>query len=66
MGGIKTFSCLTFLMLQQDLAWFQEFASQWNGVSMKVQQKPGDRVITVEALGSLIGGTDGCQAYGGQ
>lgn len=51
--------------MRLDLEWFDKFASVWNGTSM-IPNKSYDRVITVDASGSGIGGYDEGRAYSGR
>ena len=51
--------------MRADLRWFQEFLSEWNGVSLIPELSPS-REILVDACPSGIGGTDGQSIYAGQ
>lgn len=51
--------------MRNDLKWFQEFASGWNGISLIPSSTP-DKHIIVDASGSGIGGYDEHCAYGGR
>lgn len=51
--------------MKDDLLWFKEFSSEWNGVGL-INTRPPDLDIYVDASGSGIGGYDGRSAYGGQ
>lgn len=51
--------------MRHDLVWFKEFASGWNGISLIPNSAP-DRIITVDASGSGIGGYDDHFACGGR
>ena len=50
--------------MRADLAWFWEFATSWNGVSI-IPTGPPTRVIQVDACLTGIGATDGRLAYAG-
>lgn len=51
--------------MRADLAWFEEYLAQWNGVSLIPPRDP-DKVIVVDASGSGVGGSDGVLAYARQ
>lgn len=51
--------------MKDDLLWFKEFSSEWNGVGLINMSSP-DLDVYVDASGSGIGASDGRSAYGGQ
>ena len=48
-----------------DLAWFQQFCAEWNGVGVITPSTPS-KVLLVDACLTGVGGTDGQFAYGQQ
>lgn len=48
--------------MRADLAWFDEYLVQWNGVSLIPPRDP-DWVLVVDASGSRVGGSDRVLTY---